>query len=534
MKLITHALCFQFLLSSAAVAAKEPNFVLIYADDLGFSQLSVSMMKENPEYAHPLHQTPNIAKLARRGMRFSSAYAPSPVCTPSRASIQFGMTSARVGCISIHDVVMNKRKIDMSKNVSIAEMIKAANEDYVTAFFGKGCTPMGWFKDHGYDVTDFKHKHPNGNAHGDWWEPYTKTPIPDDDPKRVFSLARSSVDFLDKRAEDNKPFFLTISHYAVHVKNTSLKKTRAKYLKIVARQNGIEGGIPDAGKEEISGKLRSLWEKANYAAMMEDMDTSVGIVLDRLKSAGLEENTYVIFSSDNGGGSRNPPLQGGKAKMWEGGLRVPMIVAGPGIAPNSQCDQPVAQWDYLTTMHDLVGSQVPLPRNLDGVSLRPVLERGNRGKLAERDTGFVFHFPAFYTTPITAYRAGDFKLMRHLNTGEIKLFNVADDMGESKDLSKKLPEKVEEMIGKLDAYLEKVGAWTMNEVYETRQEELERWMEADKKLLTIYQKTLQEQDLEESERVIIESKLETSRLNLKRHQENMDLLHAQRISSSWF
>ena len=127
MKFNIHILAILFLFPSVGFADKEPNFVIIYADDLGYSQLSVSMMKEKPEYAHPLHQTPNIAKLAERGMRFASAYAPSPVCTPSRASIQFGMTTARVGCISIHDVVMNKRKIDMSKNVSIAEMIKTAN-----------------------------------------------------------------------------------------------------------------------------------------------------------------------------------------------------------------------------------------------------------------------------------------------------------------------------------------------------------------------------------------------------------------------
>ena len=110
-----------FLPAASLSRVKAPNFVIIYADDLGYSQLSIPMMKEKPEYAHPLHQTPNIAKLAKRGMRFSSAYAPSPVCTPSRASIQFGMTTARVGCISIHDVVMNKRRIDMGKNVSIVE-----------------------------------------------------------------------------------------------------------------------------------------------------------------------------------------------------------------------------------------------------------------------------------------------------------------------------------------------------------------------------------------------------------------------------
>ena len=165
--------------------------------------------------------------------------------------------------------------------------------------------------------------------------------------------------------------------------------------------------------------------------------------------------------------------------MWEGGLRVPMIVAGPGIAANSQCDKPVAQWDYLTTMHDLAGSTDALPDNLDGISLRPVLEQGNDGQLVQRDTGLVFHFPAHYTVPITSYRDGDYKLMRHLNTGEIKLFNVVRDMGESNDLSKTMPEKTVDMVRKLDAYLEKVGAWKMEEVYATRAEELEKWIADD-------------------------------------------------------
>ena len=472
-------------------------------------------------------------------MRFSHAYCPSPVCTSSRASIQFGMTTARVGCVSIHDVVMNKKQIDLGTNLSIAEMFKEANKGYVTAFFGKGCTPMGWFKDHGYDETDFIHKHPNGNAHGDWWEPTTKTPIPADDPKRVFSLAKTSTDFLKERGKDKKPFYLMISHYAVHVRNTSLKSTREKYLKIVAEENGIEGSIPDISRfdknaDEMPKKLQSLWEKANYAGMMEDMDSSIGMVLDELKAQGLDENTYVIFSSDNGGGQSNAPLQGGKAKMWEGGLRIPMIVAGPGIGANSQCDKPVAQWDYLTTMHDLVGSTAALPEDLDGISLRPVLEQGNDGQLAERDTGLVFHFPAHYTVPITSYRDGDYKLMRHLNTGEIKLFNVEVDMGESNDLSRAMPEKAADMVRKLDAYLEKVGAWKMEEVYATRAEELEKWIADDEEKVAKINQQLRTDNSDASVRKKLQAELKSAQSRQTKHLSNLEKLNQDRKSARWF
>lgn len=525
------ALTFQL----SAFAEKAPNFILIYIDDLGYRQTSVPMMKDRPELAHPLHQTPHLEKLADRGMRFSNAYCPSPVCTSSRASIQHGKTTARVGCVSLHDVVMMKKKIDLGKNLSLAEMLKESGKDYVTAFFGKGCSPMRWFKDHGYDVTDFIHKHPNGNGHGDWWEPADKTPIPIDDPKRVFSLAKSSTDFLKERARDKKPFYLMMSHYATHVRNMSLKSTREKYLKIVAEREGIEGGIPDISKfddnaDEMPKNLRHHWEHANYAAMMEDTDRSVGIVLDELKALDLEENTYVIYTSDNGGGQNNAPLQGGKAKMWEGGLRVPMVAAGPGIPKNAQCDTPVAQWDYLTTFHDLSGSVVPLPDDLDGVSLRPVFEKGNEGKLAPRDTGLVFHFPAYYTVPITAYRDGDYKLMRQLNTGEIKLFNVAQDMGESNDLSKSMPEKTAEMIRRLDAYLKKVGAWTMDEVYKTRLDELRNWIVRHKQDIA----EITQLQVSNPEDAALKQRLKKVKASLDKHQATLEKVTSNQRSARWF
>ena len=515
-------------------AGATPNFIIIYADDLGYTQTSVPMMKDRPELGHSLHQTPHLERLAARGMRFSNAYCPSPVCTSSRASIQFGMTTARVGCVSIHDVVMNKRKVDFKKNLSLAEMLTQSRKGYHSGFFGKGCTPLGWFKDHGYDETDFIHKHPNGNGHGDWWEPAEKTPIPVDDPKRLFSLARNSIGYLERRASDKKPFFLTISHYALHVRNMSLKSTRRKYLDLVAEREGIADEIPDISKfddnaDEMPVKLRSHWERANYAAMMENMDTSIGMVLDKLKELSLEEKTYVIFSSDNGGGSSNKPLQGGKAKMWEGGIRVPMIVAGPGIPANSQCDVPVAQWDFLPTMHKLAGSEAPLPKDLDGVSLRSVLKKGNEGKLPKRDTGLVFHFPAHYTIPITSYRDGDYKLMRHLNTGEIKLFDVAKDMGETKDLSKSMPEIKASMVRKLDAYLKKVGAWTMEEVYETRLEELEKWIGEKKQQISDCEAKLKKNPNDRDSL----SKLKKAEMSLSKFQETLSRVKENQNSKRW-
>ncbi len=526
---------FSLLISTLVDAGETPNFILIYADDLGYTQTSVPMMKDRPELRHALHQTPHLEKLAARGMRFSNAYCPSPVCTSSRASIQFGKTTARVGCVSLHDVVMMKKKIDLGKNLSLAEMLKESGKGYLTAFFGKGCSPMRWFKDHGYDETDFIHKHPNGNAHGDWWEPAEKTLIPIDDPKRLFSLAKTSTDYLEERAADKKPFFMMISHYALHVRNMSLKSTRRKYLDIIAKSKGMEDKIPDISRfdsntDEMPKNLRSHWERANYAAMMEDLDTSIGLVLDKLHSLGLEKNTFVIFSSDNGGGSSNAPLQGGKAKMWEGGLRVPMIVAGPGIPANSQCDVPVAQWDYLTTMHDLAGSSTSLPHDLDGVSLRPVLEKGNAGQLIERDTGLVFHFPAYYTVPITSYRDGDYKLMRHLNTGEIKLFDVAKDIGETKDLSKSMPEKKASMVRKLNSYLKKVGAWTMEEVYQARLEELEKWIAQNQEEIAECKHKLGSNPNDKKS----QAGLDKARKSLARHQRTFRQVTANKTSKRWF
>ena len=157
------------------------------------------------------------------------------------------------------------------------------------------------------------------------------------------------------------------------------------------------------------------------------------------------------------------------------------------------------------------------------------MENGNKGKLAKRDTGFVFHFPAFYTIPITSYRDGDYKLMRHLNTGETKLFNIAKDMGETKDLAKSMPEKKAAMVRKLDAYLKKVGAWTMEEVYETRFEELDQWISENKKKVSETKEQLRKNPKDKTYR----DRLKKAKDLLAKHLKTRSQVKANQASSKW-
>jgi arylsulfatase A-like enzyme len=229
--------------------------------------------------------------------------------------------------------------------------------------------------------------------------------------------------------------------------------------------------------------------------------------MDCLEKAGELDNTYIIYTSDNGGnftrwdenGRRfNGPLQEGKRSTFEGGLRIPFVVAGPGIKPGSQCDVPVVQWDLLATLHDLSGSKAPLPEGVDGGSLRDVFDRGNKGTVKRGAPGLIFHYPCHYHPPISVIRIGDYKLMRHLNSGELRLYNVAKDYAEQNDLASKMPEKAAELDRIRGQYIDEVDGGTIEEVYaetsrgsknksstswreSTKQEALERLKETDKK-----------------------------------------------------
>lgn len=451
-------------------AEKAPNFVIIYVDDLGWADTSVAMMKENPDSKSDFYQTPVLEKLAKRGVTFSNGYAPAPTCTPSRKSIQFGKTPARLGYTFVHDVQAIKAGLEWDEEVSMADVLKNSGKGYITAHFGKG---MGQnrMETIGYDVTDeFERISDNGNFHGDYVSLDNKVPLPADDPKRLMSLEKSSVDFVREHA-GKKPFFMMVSHYAVHVGHAARKELIEKYRNLPRGKYCTDNDyLPE---DQMSKGFKGSSWRLQYAAMIEDMDIGLGKIIDEVEKAGELDNTYFIYTSDNGGGMKpNGPLSWGKAQLFEGGIRVPWVMAGPGIKEGIQCDKPVVQWDLLPTIHDFAACEQDLPEDLDGASLRSVLEKGNDGEVKRPTEGLVFHYPCYFAPPLSVIRLGDFKMMKHLNTGEMRLYDVTKDLGEKNNIAAQMPEKVAEMDKIMQSYLTSIDAEKIEDSYDIRLEML--------------------------------------------------------------
>ncbi|MDA7920688.1 sulfatase [Verrucomicrobiales bacterium] len=456
-----------------AQSAERPNFIVIYVDDLGWADTSVRMMDNDPESASDFHQTPHLEKLAKRGMKFSNAYAPAPTCTPSRKSIQFGKTPARLGYTFVHDVLALQRELEWKDEVSLADVLKSADSNYITAHFGKGMSNEQ-MKTIGYDVTDeFDGKADNGNFHGEYVSLKTKTPLSPENPKRMPELKKRSVDFVNEHS-GKRPFFMMVSHYAVHVPHAAREDLIEKYRKLPrGKYCKDEDYLPS--DEVPEGMKTSSW-RLQYAAMLEEVDEGLGAIVEAVEKTGESNNTFIIFTSDNGGGlTPNGALSGGKANLYEGGLRIPFVIAGPEVRKGGQCDEPIVQWDFLPTFHDLSGSDAPLPDDLDGGSLRDLFIKGNEGAVARPVDGFVFHYPCYFAAPLSVIRLGDYKLMKHLLTGEQKLYNVVDDYREKNNLIYENPKVALRLQKEMSKYLESIDAEDVQDVYEARFAELDRF-----------------------------------------------------------
>jgi len=436
---------FKILISQNSI--ESPNFIFILADDQGWNGTSVEMLSGFKESKSDFHETPNIEKLAIKGVKFSYAYSSAPVCAPSRYSIQFGQTPARLKMIRVG---MNTDHIDHDSDFTIPKQLKKINPNYKTAHYGKWGMDSNP-KNLGYDKSDGATKNKQGgfnyNSNKSQWSNNF-----DEDPKKIFSITERAIRFITKSHINKNPFYLQISHYAIHSNLIMKKKTFLKY------------------KNKKPGKIH---DNVGLAAMTEDLDTSVGYILDKLKELGIDNNTYIIYSSDNGSvpviiprknytNGYNYPLKRGKWDATEGGIRIPFIVTGPEIKPNSQSELPISFSDLLPTIIDLAGGKENLKNEkLDGASFKKVLF--NKSKKIKRNfNGIVFHVP--YENKIGLERAhsaiivGKMKLIKFYDNNETKLFNLKNDIKENENLAfirKNIAHKLEQ---KLSKYLKDVKA----------------------------------------------------------------------------
>lgn len=442
----------------AATPSDKPNFIVLLTDDQGWADISRPADPKIPDSFRTFFHTPNMVRLSESGMNFPSGYSPAPVCTPTRRSIQFGVTSARGGASF-------KTDFDPAGKLSLPQMIKKYSPSYVCAHFGKwgeylignkgeyNSDPRGEPKNLGYDATDGF----TGNEHGTCENGRSKfvLNVDNEDPKRIYTMTEKGIAFMKEQVSKGNPFYLQMSYYAIHRSPQAKQATIDKYK----------------GKTDPRGGEFTL----NLPPMLEELDNGIGLLLDAVHDLGIEKNTYIFFGSDNGGAlsqkvepdqpglpNRNAPLSEGKHSLREGGIRVPMMASGPGIKENSWCREPVALYDFYATIHDLLGASDKLPDDIDSASLKELLLHGGEGTVKRRTPGLVFHDP-FKPQPRSACRQGDFKVFVYWKPGswdveKLELFDLSSDIGEQNDLSAKMPEKAQEMANALVTYLKGINA----------------------------------------------------------------------------
>ncbi len=444
-------------------AAAIKNVVFILVDDLGKHDMGVE--------GSTFYETPRIDDLAKRGMRFNNGYSTCQVCSPSRASIQLGTTTARHG---ITDWIGAASGLKWSRNdkvlppeythalpageVTIAEALKEGG--YTTFYAGKwhiggeGSHP----EDHGYDIN--KGGFHRGSPPGGFFSPY-KNPKLTDGPEGeslTLRLAQETATFIEGHKDE--PFFAFLAFYAVHAPIQTTSELRAKYTE---KAKSLKGGRPEFIVDRTY-PVRQVQNLPVYAGMMETLDDAVGIVLDALKENGLEETTAIIFTSDNGGVSSGDafatsclPFRGGKGRQWEGGLRAPYYISVPGLTqPGSSSDVLANGTDFYPTILELVGLALRPKQHLDGVSLVPALKGGSLP-----DRALFWHYPHYGNQggePSSVIRSGDWKLIHYHEDGRDELYNVSTDIGEQRDVIKSKPELADKLRKELDAYLAETNA----------------------------------------------------------------------------
>jgi arylsulfatase A-like enzyme len=439
---------------SEAADRPKPNFIFILIDDLGWKDLGC--------YGGTFAETPQCDKLAAQGMRFTDAYAACPVCSPTRASILTGKYPAPLHLTDWLPgrAVRPTQKLLRPKfqqflpleEVTQARALKPLG--YASASIGKW--HLGGARSspekHGFDLNV------GGSERGSpprYFFPYRNQSY------RLPGLERGQEgEYLTDRLTDeaekfitahrDKPFFLYLAHYAVHIPLQAKKNLVAKY------EAKAKAGPDDARNNPV------------YAAMVESTDDSVGRVLKKLEALQIADRTVVMLFSDNGGlsvregphtpATSNAPLRAGKGYLYEGGIREPLLIRWPGvIRPGSVCDVPVCSIDFFPTLLELAGGKVDPGKHVDGVSLVPLLKQAGRPK---RDALY-WHYPHYSNQggkPGGAVRRGDFKLIEVYEDGRLELYDLKADVGEKNDLAAQMPDRAKELYQALKAWRKAVHA----------------------------------------------------------------------------
>jgi arylsulfatase A len=418
----------------------RPNFLFILADDLGWPQIGC--------YGSNYYETPNINRLASEGMRFTDAYAACPVCSPTRASIMTGKYPARLHLtdfIAGGEFFYEKynqpkwRKYLPLEEVTIAEVLKTAG--YAAASIGK------WHLSIDKKPPKSLPFNPDKQGFDEYFVTYkpTSKTDPESDAHNVEAITQRSLDFMERHKDES--FFLYVSHNTIHAPVLGKKKLIEKY------KNKPGSDLPQ--NNPVLG------------AMIEELDNSTGRLLNKLYELKIADKTIVVFFGDNGGlekDAKQTPLRSGKANLYEGGIREPLIVRWPGVVrPGSMCSEPVTSVDFFPTFLEIAGVKDKAKKTIDGVSLLPLLTQ--KGRLNR--PAIYWHYPHYHSSsigPCGAVRAGDYKLVEWFDESicgpgnEFELYNLEKDIGEQNNLAKQMPERVEQLKKMLSNWRRKVNA----------------------------------------------------------------------------
>jgi arylsulfatase A-like enzyme len=456
---------------SGAAAGEPLSFVFIIVDDLGWIDTGV--------YGSTFYETPSIDRLAESGARFTQFYTASPVCSPTRASIMTGRHPARVGITNWIGGEQAGMLIQADylralplEEVTMGEAFREAG--YATGYIGKWHMGAESFlpEAQGFDWTvavnhagqPASYFHPYRSEEASVWD----VPDLEDGPEGEYltdRLTDEALGFLE--SNQDRPFFLVLSHYSVHTPLQSKPELTARYE---TKAEGLPEPLGAAFEDEgawATTKLRQ--DHAAYAGMIQSTDESVGRILDRLDRLGLSERTAVVFVSDNGGLSTllrgrtsmptsNVPLRAGKGWLYEGGVRAPLIVRWPGVAGGGRViDLPTTTMDLFPTFLDMAALPTRPADHVDGVSLAGLLGGGDE----PRDRPLFWHFPHYHGSgnrPSSSVRSGAYKLVEWLEDGRVELFDLDTDPGETRDLASERPDRVAELRELLVAWRGEVGA----------------------------------------------------------------------------